>query len=320
MRLYGWLGLLLLAVSEYFLYRRVEPFYSWFYCFAWWSYILLADNLLLRLKGRSLFTGRRKELPAMLFLSVFIWLLFEAYNLVVRNWAYDGIVPQLWIRWCGYTLSFATVLPGIFITSDILEHWFFRGSPHASASEAEELREIPSSGASPLYILLGIALCAAPLLWPSYFFATIWLGPIFVFDPLLEKSGIRSLSLSIAAGSRRRVWSLLLGGLACGLLWEFWNFWAASKWVYTVPFLGRWKVFEMPVLGFLGFPPFALECWILYHLIQTSVRRARPAALQAALWILIGTACLLIFYGIDHQTVIRFAIQRSFATLRLCVI
>jgi len=307
MKSYGWLGLLLLAVSEYFLILRIEPFYSWFYCFAWWSYILLADNLLLKLRGRSLFSGRQRELPAMLFLSVFIWLIFETYNLVVHNWAYDGVVALHGIRWCGYALAFATVLPGIFITTDLLEHWIFGGRGGPTASESEELREKPASGVSRIYVLLGIVMCAAPLFWPRYFFATIWLGPIFLLDPLMEKLGIRSLSLSIVSGARRRVWSLLLGGLACGLLWEFWNFWAASRWVYTVPFFGSWKVFEMPVLGFLGFPPFALECWILYHLMREALLRTRPPALRAALWVLIGATCLLVFYAIDHKTVIRFA-------------
>ncbi len=307
MKLYGWFGLLLLGVSEYCLFRRIEPFYSWFYCFAWWSYILLADNLLLRLKGRSLLTGRGRELPGMLFLSVFIWLIFEAYNLVIRNWAYDGIVPQLWVRWCGYGLAFATVLPGIFITTDLVEYWIFPHREGPSASEIEGLPRAPTDAVSRLFLWLGAFLCVAPLIWPRYFFASVWLGPIFLFDPLLEKLGIRSLSLSVSSGERRRIWSLLLGGLACGLMWEFWNFWAASKWVYTVPFFGQWKVFEMPVLGFLGFPPFALECWILYHLVREGLRRVHPAPLRAALWVLIGAVCVLVFYSIDHRTIIRFA-------------
>ena len=37
-----------------------------------------------------------------------------------------------------------------------------------------------------------------------------------------------------------------------------------AKWIYTVPGLSDWKLFEMPVLGFLGFPPFALECFTMY--------------------------------------------------------
>ena len=40
--------------------------------------------------------------------------------------------------------------------------------------------------------------------------------------------------------------------------------WAISKWTYTVPYFGNVKIFEMPVLGFLGFPPFAIECWAIY--------------------------------------------------------
>ena len=120
MKLYGWLGLALLLISEYGLFQKIEPFQSWFYCFAWWSYILLADNLLLRLRGRSLLCSRRAELWRMLPLSVMIWLVFECFNLVVRNWAYSGVPALAWMRWGGYAVAFSTVLPGVFITSDIL--------------------------------------------------------------------------------------------------------------------------------------------------------------------------------------------------------
>ena len=54
----------------------------------------------------------------------------------------------------------------------------------------------------------------------------------------------------------------------CGVLWEFWNYWAATKWTYTVPYLGDLKIFEMPVLGYLGFPPFALECYAMWHWVR----------------------------------------------------
>jgi len=128
MKTYGWLGLSLLVVSGYFLSRRIEPFTAWFYCFAWWSYILLADNLLLKLRGRSLLVSRRREFWGMLPISVFIWLLFEAYNFVINNWSYDAVPPQTWLRWPGYALAFSTVLPGIFITSDLL-NWFSAGPP-----------------------------------------------------------------------------------------------------------------------------------------------------------------------------------------------
>ena len=42
---------------------------------------------------------------------------------------------------------------------------------------------------------------------------------------------------------------------------ELWNNWARAKWQYTVPIMENLKIFEMPLPGYLGFPPFALECF-----------------------------------------------------------
>jgi hypothetical protein len=62
----------------------------------------------------------------------------------------------------------------------------------------------------------------------------------------------------------------MLAGLVCGLLWEFWNYWAAAKWTYNLPFLGSLehvRYFEMPVLGLLGFLPFGPSCWVMFQLV-----------------------------------------------------
>lgn len=318
MKSYGWFGLFLLLVSEFFLFRKIEPFYSWFYCFAWWAYILLADSLLLRLRGSSLLTTRRGELWRLLPLSVFIWLLFEAYNLRINNWQYEGVPSQLWIRWFGYAFSFATVLPGLFITSDLVEY-FLGWQGQRCASE----REIPVTGSrskSPkIFLPLGLFLCAAPLVWPRYFFPAVWLGPIFLLDPILERLGIQSLWSARTVRSGKKIYSLLLGGLVCGLMWEFWNYWSGSRWIYTVPFFENWKLFEMPALGFLGFPPFALECWSIYHLLDTILMQKRSAVVQIVLWLIIAFICIIIFHAIDSHTVARFA-ESNFRSLSICAI
>ena len=59
---------------------------------------------------------------------------------------------------------------------------------------------------------------------------------------------------------------MFLAGAICGILWEYWNFWATSKWHYDIPraYLGHIKLFEMPAFGFLGFMPFAVESYALY--------------------------------------------------------
>src|SRR6266487_4046275 len=61
---------------------------------------------------------------------------------------------------------------------------------------------------------------------------------------------------------------LLVAGFICGGLWEAWNFTARTKWIYSVPFFDELKLGEMPVLGFVGFPPFALECYALVNFLS----------------------------------------------------
>jgi hypothetical protein len=43
------------------------------------------------------------------------------------------------------------------------------------------------------------------------------------------------------------------------------------SWTYTVPYLGNVKIFEMPVLGYLGFPFFAIESWAMYVCLRSWV-------------------------------------------------
>ena len=61
---------------------------------------------------------------------------------------------------------------------------------------------------------------------------------------------------------------LITAGLICGILWEFWNFWALTKWIYTVPFFEDLKLFEMPLAGFFGFPPFTVECYVMINTVS----------------------------------------------------
>ncbi|MGZ3615246.1 MAG: hypothetical protein ACXU9X_15275, partial [Thermodesulfobacteriota bacterium] len=71
--IHGMIGIASLLLSEAFLFEKVDPFYSWFYCFAWWSYILIVDAVIYRLKGNSLILNRTKEFFLMIPWSIFIW-------------------------------------------------------------------------------------------------------------------------------------------------------------------------------------------------------------------------------------------------------
>jgi hypothetical protein len=125
-----------------------------------------------------------------------------------------------------------------------------------------------------------------PLIFPSVWLAPIiWLSFILLLDPLNALRGWPSIVGDLARGDWRRLSSLLGAGLVCGFLWEFFNYWALSKWTYTVPYFGNIKIFEMPVLGFLGFPPFAIECWAMYIFVRSLLSSRTPQTTNAEIFL-----------------------------------
>ena len=97
-----------------------------------------------------------------------------------------------------------------------------------------------------------------------------------MLEPLNYRRGRPSWLADLASGDASRLFGLLASGVVCGVLWELWNYWAATRWTYAVPYLGGIKVFEMPVLGYLGFPPFALEAYAMYHWLRALLDRRPP--------------------------------------------
>ncbi len=39
-----------------------------------------------------------------------------------------------------------------------------------------------------------------------------------------------------------------------------WNYCSLAKWKYCIPYVHRFQLFEMPVLGYMGYLPFGLLC------------------------------------------------------------
>jgi len=307
---YGIFGILLLIVSEILLFQKVDPFSSWFYCFAWWSYILILDAVIYYLKANSLIINRTKEFFLLIPWSIFIWLIFEAANLSLENWYYIYLPHSMVERWLGYGVAYATVLPAIFETTELLET--LRVFKNASTK-----RIIFSPTGLQILIAIGTFCLITSLVIPQYFFSLIWLGFTFLLEPFLYRFGGRSLLRDLEDGKPRKIYLLLIAGLVCGFLWEFWNYWARSKWIYTVPFFEELKGFEMPFLGFLGFPPFAVQAYVMYNFVslfrygrgweeahyRLHPQRRTTLVRKALTTLLIGSFCVLVFKSIDSKTV-----------------
>jgi hypothetical protein len=246
------------------------PISRWTTPLCWWGYLLLLDALIQARSGRSPFLGRPARFCGWVSLSILLWLLFEAYNLRLRNWEYVGLPERPAERLAGYLMSFATILPGLFLTALALASFglFARARCRPFAVGPRALRRSAVAGA--LCLVLPPAL---PAEIGRYLFALVWIGFVLLLEPLNYRIGAPSLLRDVSQGRPGSALRLMLAGYLCGLLWEFWNYWAAAKWIYTVPFLTTPRIFEMPVAGFLGFGPFALECYAVYGAIVGGWRR-----------------------------------------------
>ena len=264
---YGWLGWLALLCAEALLVARVAPVATYFTPIAWSSYILIADAAVLALSNRSRLNDAPIVVARLAFLSIPLWLIFEAYNLRLQNWTYIGL-PRAWpCAFFGYAWSFATITPAIFETADLVQAILPAPSAAPLPESAPHPRKIPRA-AEFIAMISGAACLLVPLLVPphlaAYLFALVWIGFLLLLDPLHHRLGLPSFIGDLAAGTPRRLYGFLLAGWICGFLWEFWNYWASAKWLYIFPMFQRWKIFEMPAPGFLGFLPFALECFVMY--------------------------------------------------------
>ena len=278
----------MLITAVVLLIYEIPPVPTWFYVLAWYPTLVILDEIVVVLGGESLFAHPR-ELAVMLWWSAVIWFVFEAINFRLQNWYYVFLPAGRLERWIGITVALATVVPAVLLPERVLDRL---GVWHNQRWRSFTLR--------PLHLQivagLGLALLAAVLALPRYLYPFTWGAVWLIVEPLLyARDPGRSLFGDIARGSWGRIARLMAGGLFAGALWETFNSVARGRWIYTVPFLEGLKIFEMPLVGFLGFPFFALEVWSLYHLLAPHTNRR--TVLVSALF------SLLVLAGIDHWTV-----------------
>jgi hypothetical protein len=276
---YGTLGLVVLLLMETallcgqsealagFPWWRIT---AWATPVCWWAYILAIDAWIYHRKGTSMLTDRRRTFVLQCILSVVFWCLFEAYNRVMPGWRYLHLETDLSVRLLGYAVAFATIMPGLFLTCELLQSFeLFERSrmPRVRWNRAVLIASV----------VIGAIFCLAPPLLPEnsrgYLWAFVWMGWFFLLEPFNYWRGAQSIYRDWEAGSLTRTLQLFAAGVICGVLWEFWNMWAYTKWVYIFPVGQNWKFFEMPLVGFLGFLPFALEYFVMFHFLASFFTR-----------------------------------------------
>ncbi len=279
---WGWLaaGLLgifwLLAWTRFPWFRLAQP-----YTFTplWLSYMLFVNAVTWWRSGRSLLTHRTGFFLSLFPLSALFWWYFEYLNRFVQNWHYIGIESFGPLHYTAYaTLAFSTVLPAVISTTDWL----------ATFPRLGNLRCRPAWSVNHSRVLAGMllpvsaaALCCLGI-WPDWLFPLVWISPLLLIVSLQVLMGQETVFAPVADGHWRVVSLPALATLICGVLWEMWNQYSYAKWIYMVPYVQRFELFEMPILGYVAYLPFGLECLAIAGLLESGRQWAREIAMPAA--------------------------------------
>jgi hypothetical protein len=258
----GWLGLILLAVCWPLNWTLPGIRTAYLFFPLWLGYILVVDALVQRRTGNSISTTSRKNFVLMFVVSAPVWWLFELINLRTANWEYLGreLFSSFQFNLLS-TISFSIVVPAVFETAALIR----------SFDWMQRLRTGPCVAATSGVFLglfaIGLAMLSAMLVWPKIFYPFTWIALVFILEPINQWTGRPHFLEELRQGDWRTVASLLLAALVCGFFWEMWNYYSFPKWIYHIPGLGFWRIFEMPLLGYGGYVPFALELYALTNFL-----------------------------------------------------
>lgn len=272
---WGWLGVAVLAAGWVLSWNYR---FGWFPAFTprvqvqvsyaplWAGFILIMNALCVRRSGHSPMTDHPWAYAATFPASSLFWWFFEYLNRYVWNWYYLGVSDIGAVEYIVYaSVCFASVLPAVCAvaawlhTFPVFDDRVYRGMARVDLRRRGWCLFLGTLAAAGLTGIVFVPDFAYPLLWLSplavFLLVQFLMREKCVLDPLAE--GDWSVFIRFAVAS-----------LVCGFCWETWNYYAFAKWVYAVPWVHGFQIWEMPVAGFAGYLPFGVECaavtaWIL---------------------------------------------------------
>lgn len=258
---WGWVGLAVAAAAWIFAWTRFawfEPMQRYTFTPLWLGYILAINALAFRRGGRCLSHDRSTCFILLFPASAAFWWYFEYINRYIGNWQYIGVESIGDLEYFVHaTISFSTVLPAVVSTRDWLTSF-----PRLERGLAS-LWPLPSADSRATTVVLvtfGVIGFFAIGAWPSYAYAMVWVAPMLILTALQSIGRLPNPLTNLTRGDWRGVGLPALAALFCGFFWELWNWQSFAHWEYGIPFVHRFILFEMPILGYAGYLPFGIAC------------------------------------------------------------
>ena len=270
---WGWLGVAISASAWGAAWTEGFVPVAWralVFTLLWLGYMVAMNALAYQRAGSCPLTQRTAWFLSLFPLSAAFWWLFEYLNQYVRNWSYAGAGGDSdWDYFLRATLPFSTVLPAVASTWA----WLAR-LPRMDALSLPAV--CGSATLAWIALAAGLAALAAIGLAPDLLFPMLWVAPLLVLAGLSHLLTGETVFSPIARGDWRPILQSALAALVCGFFWELWNWGSAAKWHYSIPYVQRFPLFEMPLLGYAGYLPFGIECALVVDLAARIIER-RPA-------------------------------------------
>ncbi len=265
---WGWMGAALTGCSWIFAWSR----FSWFSAFQphtftplWLGYLLTVNGFTFRRTGHCLMVDRPGFFLALFPLSAAFWWSFEYLNRFVQNWHYiGGQVFTGWEYFLYATVPFSTVLPAVLSTMEWLASM---RRMKAGMDRLPPLRWVTRAWAGWALLLAASGGLTGIGIWPDRLFPLVWVAPLLLITAVQILAGEETVFSRLAQGDGSSLWLAAVAAIVCGICWELWNYKSLAHWEYAIPSVHRFKLFEMPLLGYAGYLPFGLECLAVTQLV-----------------------------------------------------
>jgi hypothetical protein len=265
---WGWWGVIIMLTGWILAWTRLRPFeplQEHTFCIPWAGYILLTNALCEKRIGNSLLTDAPGRFAMLFPASAVFWWFFEYLNRFVQNWYYVQVSD---FGPAEYTLmasmAFSTVLPAVLSTHRLLLSFSLFNSRLTGGPAVRPAHNRMPAVMALLAAAVGLTLMG---IYPDYLYPLVWFAPLVIIVSLQSLWDRTTLLTDLRNGDWRLIISPACAALICGFFWEMWNFYSLSRWEYTIPFVDRYHIFAMPLLGYGGYLPFGLECVVIGQLV-----------------------------------------------------
>jgi hypothetical protein len=268
---WGWISGLSMLCFWTLAWARFEwfkPLQTFTFTPLWSSYVVFVNALTYRRTGNCLLTQKTRYLFSLFPVSALLWWYFEYLNRFAQNWYYVGEELFTPVSYAFHaTVAFSTVLPAVLSTVELLRSYPALGQTRFRQplilgnrrAHAGAVLILASCG------LIGVA--AAPDSWYPF----LWLSPLLILVSLQVLLREENMFQKLERGEWQAVTLPALAALICGFFWEMWNHYSFPRWAYCIPYVQRFEIFEMPLLGYLGYLPFGLQCGAVGDLVARIV-------------------------------------------------